>query len=123
MDIISVNTKPYTDQVFGTSGVRKKVSVFKQENYVNNLVQTVFDCLDGFEGKTLVIGGDGRYYNYQALQDIVKLAIANQFGRIIVGQDGILSTPATSHVIVKYNAVGGFIYFSKNIHSFFSSLA
>jgi phosphoglucomutase len=109
MDIISVNTKPYTDQVFGTSGVRKKVSVFKQENYVNNLVQSVFDCLDGFEGKTLVIGGDGRYYNYQALQDIVKLAIANQFGRIIVGQDGILSTPATSHVIVKYNAVGGFI--------------
>ncbi len=109
MDIISVNTKPYTDQVFGTSGVRKKVSVFKQENYVNNLVQSVFDCLDGFEGKTLVIGGDGRYYNHQALQKIVKLAIANQFGRIIVGQDGILSTPATSHVIVKYGAVGGFV--------------
>lgn len=109
MDIISVNTKPYTDQVFGTSGVRKKVSVFKQENYVNNLVQSVFDCLDGFEGKTLVIGGDGRYYNHQALQNIVKLAIANQFGRIVVGQDGILSTPATSHVIVKYGAVGGFI--------------
>lgn len=109
MDIISVNTKPYTDQSFGTSGVRKKVSVFKQKNYVNNLVQSVFDCLDDFEGKTLVIGGDGRYYNHQALQDIVRLAIANQFGRIIVGQDGILSTPATSHVIVKYGAVGGFI--------------
>ena len=109
MDIISVKTRPYSDQTFGTSGIRKKVSVFKQENYVNNLIQSVFDCLDGFEGKTLVIGGDGRYYNHQALQDIVRLAIANQFGRIIVGQDGILSTPATSHVIVKYNAIGGFI--------------
>ena len=109
MDIISVNTKPYSDQVFGTSGVRKKVSVFKQEYYVENLVQSVFDCLDGFEGKKLVVGGDGRYYNYQALQKIVKLAIANQFGRIIVGQDGLLSTPATSHVIVKYGAIGGFI--------------
>lgn len=109
MDIISVKTRPYSDQTFGTSGIRKKVSVFKQENYVNNLVQSVFDCLDGFEGKTLVIGGDGRYYNHQALQDIVRLAIANQFGRIIVGQDGLLSTPATSHVIVKYGAIGGFI--------------
>jgi len=109
MDIVSVKTEPYEGQSLGTSGLRKKVSVVKQPRYIENFVQSVFDCLDGFEGKTLVIGGDGRYYNDRAIQTILKLAIANQFGRIIVGQNGLLSTPATSHVIVKYGAIGGFI--------------
>ena len=109
MDIVSVNTVPFQDQIPGTSGLRKKVSVFKQPHYLENFIQSVFDCLEGFEGKTLVIGGDGRYYNSTAIQTLIRMAIANQFGRIIVGQDGILSTPATSHVIVKYGAVGGFI--------------
>ena len=109
MDITSVRTEPYSDQTLGTSGLRKKVSVFEQKNYIENFAQAVFDCLDGFEGKTLVIGGDGRYYNDRAIQIILRLAIANQFGRIIVGQNGLLSTPATSHVIVKYGAIGGFI--------------
>ena len=109
MDIISVKTEPYQGQIPGTSGLRKKVSVFKQNHYLENFIQSVFDCLDSFEGKTLVIGGDGRYYNDYAVQVLLKMAIANQFGRIIVGQNGILSTPATSHVIVKYQAMGGFI--------------
>ncbi len=109
MDITAIKTEPYTDQTLGTSGLRKKVSVIKQQNYVENFVQSVFDCLENFEGKTLVIGGDGRYYNDRAIQAILKIAVANQFGRIIVGQNGILSTPASSHVIVKYGAVGGII--------------
>lgn len=109
MDITAIKTEPYTDQTLGTSGLRKKVSVIKQQNYIENFVQSVFDCLENFEGKTLVIGGDGRYYNDRAIQAILKIAVANQFGRIIVGQNGILSTPASSHVIVKYGAVGGLI--------------
>lgn len=109
MDIVSVKTEPYSDQTFGTSGVRKKTAVFRQKHYLENIIQSVFDSLNGFEGKTLVIGGDGRYFNDEAIQIIIKLAIANQFGRIIVGQNGLLSTPATAHIIVQYHAFGGFI--------------
>ncbi len=109
MDITAVKTKPFMDQKTGTSGLRKKVSVFRQPGYIENFVQSVFDCLEGFEGKTLVIGGDGRYYNEKAIQTIIKMAIANQFGRVIVGQNGILSTPAASHLINKYEAFGGLI--------------
>lgn len=109
MEIQSVKTRAYTDQKCGTSGLRKKVSVFKQENYLENFVQSLFNSLEGFEGKTLVIGGDGRYLNSQAIQSIIKIAIANQFGRLIIGQNGILSTPAASHLIVKRKAFGGII--------------
>ncbi|MGN1063308.1 MAG: alpha-D-glucose phosphate-specific phosphoglucomutase [Alphaproteobacteria bacterium] len=109
MDIKAIKTKPFVDQKTGTSGLRKKVSVFRQNGYVENFVQSVFDCLEGFEGKTLIIGGDGRYYNDKAIQTIIKMAIANQFGRIIVGQNGLLSTPAASHLINKYEAFGGLI--------------
>ena len=109
MDIFAVPTKPYLDQKFGTSGLRKKVSVFSQENYLENAVQSVFDCLDGFEGKTLIVGGDGRYYNNHAIQVIIKMAVANQFGHIIVGQNGLLSTPAVSHLIQKRKAFGALI--------------
>ena len=109
MDIFAVPTKPYSDQTFGTSGLRKKVSVFGQEHYLENAVQSIFDCLDNFEGKTLIIGGDGRYYNNHALQVIIKMAIANQFGHIIVGQNGLLSTPAVSHLIQKRGAFGAII--------------
>ncbi|MDD3669070.1 MAG: alpha-D-glucose phosphate-specific phosphoglucomutase [Alphaproteobacteria bacterium] len=109
MDIVSVKTEPYSDQTFGTSGLRKKTAVFRQKHYLENIVQSVFDSLNGFEGKTLVIGGDGRFFNDEAVQTLIRLAIANQFGRIIVGQNGLLSTPATSHIITKYNAFGGFI--------------
>ncbi len=109
MNIQSIKTSPYDDQSCGTSGLRKKISVVKQQNYLENFVQSIFNSLEGFEGKALVIGGDGRYYNNQAIQTIIKIAIANQFGRLIIGQNGILSTPAASHLIVKKDAFGGII--------------
>ena len=93
--IVSViQTKPYGDQKPGTSGLRKKVPVFQQPHYVENFVQSIFDSLEGFAGKTLVIGGDGRYYNKEAIQIAIRIAVANGFGRIVVGQHGWVSTPA-----------------------------
>lgn len=109
MDIKSIKTKPYPDQKPGTSGLRKKVSVYKQDHYLENYIQSIFDSLKGFEGKTLVVGGDGRYFNHEAIQVVIKMAIANQFGTIMVGQNGILSTPAVSYLIRKYEAFGGLI--------------
>ena len=102
-------TKPFDDQKPGTSGLRKKVPHFQQPNYVENFVQSIFDSLEGFEGKTLVIGGDGRYYNREVIQIALKMAAANGFGRVLVGRGGILSTPAASHVIRKYGAFGGIV--------------
>ncbi len=107
--ISTVTTKPYADQKPGTSGLRKKVPVFQQENYAENFIQSIFDSLDGFEGKTLVIGGDGRFYNREVIQKALKMAAANGFGKVLVGQGGILSTPAASHVIRKYKAFGGIV--------------
>ncbi len=109
MDICTIKTEPFADQNCGTSGLRKKVSVFKQKNYLENFVQSLFDSLEGFEGKSLVIGGDGRYFNDEAIQSIIRIAVANQFGRLIIGQNGILSTPAASYLIVKRQAFGGII--------------
>ncbi len=110
MDIKTVATIPYNDQRPGTSGLRKKTRVFLEKpHYLENFVQSTFDSLEGFQGKTLVIGGDGRYGNKEATQTIVRLAIANGFGRILIGQYGLLSTPAASCVIRKYKAFGGFI--------------
>lgn len=104
-----VKTTPFQDQKPGTSGLRKKVKVFQTPNYVENFVQSIFDSLEGFAGKTLVVGGDGRYFNRQAIQIVIKMAAANGFGRVIVGKGGILSTPAASNVIRKYHAFGGII--------------
>ena len=104
-----ITTTPFDDQRPGTSGLRKRVPVFTQPNYVENFVQSVFDSLDGFKGKTLVIGGDGRYHNDVAIQTIIRMAAANGFGKVMVGQNGILSTPATSHIIRHYKTFGGFI--------------
>ena len=105
----TVNTTPFQDQKPGTSGLRKRVPVFMQANYVENFVQSVIDSLEGFQGKTLVIGGDGRYHNDVAIQTIIRMAAANGFGKVMVGQGGILSTPATSHIIRHYKTFGGFI--------------
>ena len=105
----TVNTTPFQDQKPGTSGLRKRVPVFMQPNYVENFVQAVIDSLEGFQGKTLVIGGDGRYHNDVAIQIIIRMAAANGFGKVMVGQNGILSTPATSHIIRHYKTFGGFI--------------
>jgi phosphoglucomutase len=105
----TVPTKPYLDQKPGTSGLRKKVPVFQQENYVQNFIQSVFDSLDGFQGKTMVIGGDGRYLNREVIQIALRMAAANGFGKVMVGQGGILSTPAASNIIRKYKAFGGLV--------------
>ncbi|MET2827772.1 alpha-D-glucose phosphate-specific phosphoglucomutase [Mesorhizobium shangrilense] len=107
--IRTVATKPYLDQKPGTSGLRKKVPVFQQEHYAENFIQSIFDALDGFAGKTLVIGGDGRFYNREVIQKAIAMAAANGFGKVMVGQGGILSTPAASHVIRKYQTFGGII--------------
>lgn len=109
MVINTIPTQPFTDQKPGTSGLRKKVSVFQKPHYLENFVQSIFDSLEGYQGQTLVVGGDGRYYNRQAIQTILKMAAANGFGRVLVGQSGILSTPATSAIIRKYNTFGGII--------------
>jgi phosphoglucomutase len=107
--IQTVATKPYADQKPGTSGLRKKTTVFQQPNYVENYVQSIFDSLDGFSGKTLVIGGDGRYFNREAIQKAIRIALANGFGRIVVGRGGLLSTPAASALIRSLKAYGGII--------------
>jgi phosphoglucomutase len=107
--IQTVTTTPFTDQKPGTSGLRKKVRVFAQPHYAENFVQSVFDSLDGFEGKTLVLGGDGRYLNREVIQTGLKMAAANGFGRVLVGRGGILSTPAASRLIRSAGAFGGLI--------------
>jgi phosphoglucomutase len=109
MTIQTVATTPFADQKPGTSGLRKSVPVFQKPHYLENFVQSIFDSLEGFHGQTLVLGGDGRYYNRQAVQIILKMAAANGFGRVKVGQGGILSTPATSCIIRKNQAFGGII--------------
>lgn len=109
MQIETITTQPYNDQNPGTSGLRKKVKVFQQNGYLENFVQSIFDSLEDFTGKTLVLGGDGRYLNRVAIQIIIKIAAANGFGELIIGQGGLLSTPAASHIIRKYGAFGGLI--------------
>ena len=109
MNIITLPTSPIAGQRPGTSGLRKKVAVFQQPHYLENFVQAIFDSLEGFAGQTLVLGGDGRFYNEVAIQIIVRMAAANGFGRVLVGQHGILSTPAASCVIRKHQAFGGII--------------
>ncbi len=109
MKIVTVPTKPFSGQKPGTSGLRKKVKVFAQSGYLENFVQSIFDTLSGQHGKTLVLGGDGRYFNDVAIQTILRMAAAAGFGRVMVGQNGILSTPAASAVIRKHKAFGGII--------------
>jgi phosphoglucomutase len=109
MNINTIATKPFNDQKPGTSGLRKKVTVFQSPNYLENFVQAVFDTIHAPAGSALVLGGDGRYYNREAIQVILRMAAANGFGRVLVGQGGILSTPAASCVIRKYGTFGGLI--------------
>ena len=104
-----VSTTPFTDQKPGTSGLRKSVTVFQEPHYLENFVQSIFDSLEGYQGQTIVLGGDGRYYNRQAIQTILKMAAANGIGKILVGRGGILSTPAVSCIIRQYKAFGGIV--------------
>ena len=109
MKIISKPTRAFNDQKPGTSGLRKKVKVFQQPGYLENFVQSIFDTLKVPAGATLTVGGDGRYYNRPAIQTIIQMAAANGFSRVLVGQAGILSTPAASHIIRKYHTYGGMV--------------
>ena len=113
MTLNTVSSEPFNDQKPGTSGLRKKVRVFQQAHYLENFVQSIFDAIkasgEALSGKTMVVGGDGRYYNLEALQTILQMAAANGFERALVGQNGLLSTPAASCVIRKHHALGGII--------------
>ena len=102
-------TTPFAGQKPGTSGLRKKVKVFEQANYAENFIQSVFDVAGAKPGDTLVIGGDGRYHNRAVICQAIRMAAAHGYGRVLVGQGGILSTPAASHVIRKYGASGGLV--------------
>ncbi len=102
-------TKPFDDQKPGTSGLRKKVRHFARANYAENFIQSVFDVVDRGDNATLVIGGDGRYHNRAVIQTAIRMAAANGYARVLIGQGGILSTPAASHVIRKYRASGGLV--------------
>lgn len=110
----TVATTPFSDQRPGTSGLRKKTRVFMQPNYLENFVQSVFNAVReetgaDFSRETLVVGGDGRYYNRAAIQIILRMAAANGFNRVLVGRGGILSTPAISAVIRRREALGGLV--------------
>jgi phosphoglucomutase len=109
MSVQLIHTQPFNGQKPGTSGLRKRVPVFQQSNYLENFVQSIFDTINAPLGATLTVGGDGRYYNREAIQIILKMAAANGFGRVLVGQGGILSTPAASCIIRKYQTYGGII--------------
>ena len=104
-----VKTSPIEGQKPGTSGLRKKTRVFMQPHYLENYVQSIFDGIGGVQSKTLVVGGDGRYFNDRAIQVILRMAAANGAAACIVGQGGILSTPAASHLIRLRGTDGGLI--------------
>jgi phosphoglucomutase len=109
MQVRTVPTQPIAGQLPGTSGLRKKVVVFQQPGYLENFVQSVFDALPGLAGSTLVLGGDGRYFNDAAIQTILRMAAANRVARVLVGRGGILSTPALSNLIRQRGAFGGIV--------------
>jgi len=109
MNILNIETTPYSDQKPGTSGLRKKVTQFQQDNYLHNFVQSIFHVASELKGGLLVLGGDGRFYNKQAIQLILKMAAANGVKQVMVGENGLLSTPAVSCLIRKYKAAGGIV--------------
>ncbi|MGH9841496.1 MAG: alpha-D-glucose phosphate-specific phosphoglucomutase [Blastocatellia bacterium] len=114
MPMKTIATTPFSDQRPGTSGLRKKTRVFMQPHYLENFVQSVFNAVreeagEDFQRQTLVVGGDGRYYNRAAIQTILRMAAANGFGRVLVGRGGLLSTPAMSAVIRRRGALGGLV--------------
>ena len=109
MKFLTVATSPIDGQKPGTSGLRKKTRVFMGRHYLENYVQAIFNAIGGVQGKSLVIGGDGRYFNDRAIQVILRMAAAGGAARAIVGQGGILSTPAASHLIRKRHSDGGLI--------------
>ncbi|MCZ2328990.1 alpha-D-glucose phosphate-specific phosphoglucomutase [Bartonella sp. F02] len=109
MGIRTVLTTAFEDQKLGTSGLRKKVSVFQQSHYVENFIQSIFNTIGSCEGKLFILGGDGRYFNPTLIQTVLKMAAAQGVACVKVGKGGLLSTPAVSHLIRKYRAQGGII--------------
>ena len=109
MNARSVATTPFPDQQPGTAGLRRKVSVFQQPNYLENFLQSIFDSAGDFQGSTVIAGGDGRYFNREALQILAEMAAANGVARLVVGVGGLLSTPAASILIRERSALGGFL--------------
>ena len=105
----TIKITPFDDQKPGTSGLRKSVKKFQSPDYLQSFVQSIFNTIDGIEGSTLILGGDGRFYNREAIKIILRMAAANGVSKILLGQEGILSTPAVSHLIRKYKALGGII--------------
>ena len=109
MPVRELPTKPYSDQKSGTAGLRKKVAVFQQPHYLENFLQAIFDVETSLRGRTLVIGGDGRYHNREAISTAIAMAAGNGVAKVIVGQGGILSTPAASNLIRVHEAAGGLL--------------
>ena len=109
MSVRTIQAGPFDGQKPGTSGLRKKTRVFMEPGYVECFVQAIFNAIGGADGKTFVVGGDGRYFNREAIQIILKMAAANGAAKVIVGQDGLLSTPAVSNLIRRRKANGGLV--------------
>ncbi len=109
LTISTVSIEPFDGQKPGTSGLRKKTRVFQQPHYLESFVQAVWNAIDGVQGKTLIVGGDGRYLNDTAIQVILRMAAASGAAKVIVGLNGLLSTPAASNLIRKYKTDGGLI--------------
>ena len=107
--IKTVSTTPYDDQKMGTAGLRKKSKIVMQPNYFENFIQSIFNTIENVRGKTFILGGDGRFYNDIAIQKLIKIAAANGVGKLIIGQNGFLSTPASSNLILKNKTDGGFV--------------
>ena len=111
MSVREVSFKSFSDQKPGTSGLRKKVTVFQQPHYSESFITSILLSIpEGVEGSTLVIGGDGRYYNPEVVQLIAKIGVAYGVKKLVIGQNGILSTPAASHIIrLRKDATGGIL--------------
>ena len=107
--IQTISTKPYSDQKMGTAGLRKKTRIAIQENYFENFMQSIFNTIPDLDKKSFLVGGDGRYFNKIAIQKIIKIAAANGVKKLYIGQDGLVSTPAGSHIILKNHLDGGFV--------------
>ena len=107
--ITTVKTHPYTDQKMGTAGLRRKSKVVMQENYIENFMQSIFNVISNLQDKVFLLGGDGRFYNDIAIQKIIKMAAANGVKKLIIGQNGFISTPAGSNIILQNKLNGGFI--------------
>jgi len=110
MSVKEVQLKPFTDQKPGTSGLRKKVKTFQGENYSESFITSILLSIpEGVKDSFLVIGGDGRYWNPEVMQLIVKIGAAYGVKKLVFGQNGIMSTPAASHIIRKMKATGGIL--------------